>query len=79
MNERIRELDGVKVRTKNNEIGTIYLTYINRETEKVQIWVNIESKNGDYSCSLRPWEITEIISGSPKQINNYKMIVNTST
>lgn len=71
VNERFRGLDGVKIETTfpdfDNKTGTIYLVYINRETKIVQIWANMENKNGqiDGAWCLRPSRI-KLIDNSDK-------------
>lgn len=43
--ERVTALDGARVRVlEDGETGTIYLVYINRVTQAVQIWVNMDGR-----------------------------------
>jgi hypothetical protein len=59
--ERIFGLDGVRIKTSSilpiNETGTIQRVFINRETQTVQIWANMDE---GYARAFRPRQIETI-------------------
>lgn len=55
-NERIYDLDGMRVKDVDNNLrtGTIWAVYINRSTRRVRIGVNMDSGG---TCYFRPRDL----------------------